>query len=101
MPLLLSLARPLSRARTEANRPNRNRLSFRAARKGRRRVAESAAPSGSGRSARPTSVRVLMAFSRSRLDGDLPFFPVVQSAVLILPFVFLIKDEGIPPTVER
>jgi hypothetical protein len=30
MPLLLSLARPLSRARTEANRPNRNRLSFRA-----------------------------------------------------------------------
>src|ERR1035438_8943858 len=38
---------------------------------------------GSGRSARPTSVRVLMAFSRSRLDGDLLFLPVVQSAVLI------------------
>jgi|ERR1700687_1451957 len=32
---------------------------------------------------RPTSVRVLLAFSRSCLDGDLPFFPVVQSAVLI------------------
>ena len=57
MPLLLSLARPLSRARTEANRPNRNRQSFRAARKVRRRVAESAAQSGSGRSARPTSGR--------------------------------------------
>jgi hypothetical protein len=83
MPLLLSPARPLSRARTEANRPNRNRQSFRAARKVRRRVAESAAPSGSGRSARPISVRVLMAFSRSGLDGDLSSFPVVQSAALI------------------
>jgi hypothetical protein len=47
------------------------------------KFAESAAQSGSGRSARPTSVRVLMAFSRSRLVGDPPFFPVVQSAALI------------------
>jgi hypothetical protein len=86
MPFLLSPACPLSRARPEANRPNRNRQSFRAARKVRRRVAESAAPLGSGRSARPPSVRVLMAFSRSRRDGDLPFFPVVQSGVLICQF---------------
>src|ERR1019366_506712 len=83
MPLPRSPACPLSRARPEANRPNRDRQPFRAARKVRRRVAESAAPLGSGRSARPTSVRVLMVFSRSRLDGVLPFFPVVQSAVLI------------------
>ena len=83
MPLSRSPACPLSRARPEANRPNRDRQPFRAARKVRRRVAESAAQSGSGRSARPTSVRVLMVFSRSRLDGVLPFFPVVQSAVLI------------------
>ena len=82
----LSPACPLSRARPEANRPTRDRLSFRAARKVGRRVAESAAQSGSGRSAHPTSVRVLMAFSRSRLDGDLPFFPVVQSAALICRF---------------
>src|ERR1035441_8673143 len=78
----LSPACPLSRARPEASRPTRDRLSFRAARKVRRRVVESAAQSGSGRSARPTSVRVLMAFSRSRLDGDLPFFRVVQSAAV-------------------
>ena len=52
---------PLSRARLEANRPTRDRLSFRVARKVRRRVAESAAQSGSGPSARPTLVRVLMA----------------------------------------
>src|SRR5450631_807538 len=83
MLLLRSPACPLSRARPEANRPKRDRLSFRAARKVRRRVAESAAQSGSGRSSRPTSVRVLMALSRSRLDGDLPFFPVVQSAAVI------------------
>jgi hypothetical protein len=83
MPLLLSPACPLSRSRLEANRPNHNRQSFRAARKLRRRVAESAAPLGSGRSARPTSVRVLMALSRSRLDGDLPPFHSCQSGVLI------------------
>src|ERR1035437_5311137 len=78
----LSPACPLSRTRPEANRPARDRLSFRAARKVRRRVAESAAQSGSGRLARPISVRVLMAFSRSRLDGDLSFFRVVQSAAV-------------------
>ena len=85
MPLPRSPACPLSRTRLEANRPSRDRQSFHAARKVRRRVAESAAAaqSGSRRSARPTSVRVLMAFSRSRLDGDLPFFPVVQSAAVI------------------
>src|ERR1035437_2108239 len=83
MPLPRSRARPLSRTRPEANRPNRDRLSFRAARKVRRRVSESAAQSGLGRSARPTSVRVLMAFSRSLLDGDLSFFPVVRSAAVI------------------
>src|SRR5713226_1441699 len=83
MPLPRSPACPLSRTPLEANPPNRDRQSFHAARKVRRRVAESAAQSGSGRSARPTSVRVLMAFSRSRLDGDLPFFPVVQSAAAI------------------
>jgi hypothetical protein len=83
MPLPRSPACPLSRTPLEANRPTRDRLPFRAARKVRRRVAEAAAQSGSGRSARPTSVRVLMAFSRSRLDGDLPFFPVVQSAAVI------------------
>src|SRR5208337_2470488 len=82
MPLPRSPACPLSRARLEANRPTRDRLSFRVARKVRRRVAESAAQSGSGRSVRPTSVRVLMAPSRSRLVGDLPFFPVVQSAAV-------------------
>src|SRR5271157_2505656 len=82
----LSPACPLSRARPEASRPTRDRLSCRAARKVHRRVAESAAQSGSGLSARPTSVRVLMAFSRSRLDGDLPFFPVVQSAAAICRF---------------
>jgi hypothetical protein len=83
MPLPRSPACPLSRTRLEANRPNRDRQSFPAARKVRRRVAESAAQLGSGRSARPTSRRVLMALCRSRLGGDLPFFPVVQSAVLI------------------
>jgi len=83
MPLPRSPACPLPRARLEANRPNRDRRSFRAARKVRRRVAESAAQSGLGRSARPTSVRVLMASSRSRPDGDLSFFPVVQSAAAI------------------
>jgi len=61
MPLPRSPACPLSRIRPEANRPSRDRLFFRAARKVRRRVAESAAQSGSGRAARPTSVRVLMA----------------------------------------
>jgi hypothetical protein len=61
MPLPRSPACPLSRIRPEANRPSRDRLFFRAARKVRRRVAESAAQSGSGRSARPTSVRVSMA----------------------------------------
>src|ERR1035437_659430 len=81
----LSPACPLSRTRPEANRPARDRLSFRAARKVRRRVVESAAQSGSGRLARPISVRVLMAFSRSPLDGDLSFFPVVQSAAVICP----------------
>jgi hypothetical protein len=83
MPLRRSTACPLSRTRPEANRPNRDRLSFRAARKVRRRVAESAAQSGSGRSARPTSVRVLMAFPQPRLDGALPFCPVAQSAAAI------------------
>jgi len=83
MPLLLSPACPLSRTRLEANRPHRDRQSVRAPRKVRKRVAESAAPLGSGRSARPISVRVLMAFSRSGLGGDLPFFPVVQSAALV------------------
>jgi len=39
----LSPACPLSRTRPEANRPTRDRLSFRAARKVRRHVAESAA----------------------------------------------------------
>jgi hypothetical protein len=61
MPLLRWPACPLSRTRLEANRPTRGRLSFRVARKVRKRVAESAAQSGSGRSARPTSARVLMA----------------------------------------
>jgi hypothetical protein len=42
MPLLRSPACPLSRTRLEANRPSRDRLFFRAARKVRRRVAESA-----------------------------------------------------------
>src|SRR5579859_2622048 len=83
MPLPRSPACPLSRARPEANRPSRARQPFHAARKARRRVAESVAQSGSGRSARPTSVRVLMAFSRSPLDGDLSFFLVVQSAAAI------------------
>jgi len=50
MPLPRSSACPLSRTRLEANRPNRDRQSFHAARKVRRRVAESAAQSGSGRS---------------------------------------------------
>jgi len=50
MPLPRSPACPLSRAQFEANRPNRDRQFFRAARKARRRVAESAAQSGSGRS---------------------------------------------------
>ena len=81
MPLPRSPACPLSRTRLEANPPNRDHPSFRAARIVRRRVAESAAQSGSGRSACPISVRVLMALSRSRLDGDLPFIRVVQSAV--------------------
>jgi len=83
MPLSPSPACPLSRTRPEANRRNRARRSFHAARKARRRVAESATQSGSGRSARPISVQVLMAFSRSGLVGDLPFFPVVQSGALI------------------
>jgi len=83
MRLPRSPACPLPRTRLEANRPNRDRLSFRAARKVRRRVAVSAARSGSGLSARPTSGRVLMVFSRSRLDGVLSFFPIVQPAVLI------------------
>jgi hypothetical protein len=47
MPLLRSPACPLSRTRLEANRPSRDRQSFRAARKVRRRVAESAAQSRS------------------------------------------------------
>jgi hypothetical protein len=80
-PLPRSPACPLSRTRLEANRPSLDRLSFRAARKVRRRVAESAAQSVSGLSARSTSVRVLMAFSRSRPDGDLPFFELFS-----LPF---------------
>jgi hypothetical protein len=42
-----------------------------------------AGQSGSGRSARTTSGRALMALSRSGLDGDLPFFPVVQFAAVI------------------
>src|ERR1019366_3417320 len=91
----LSPACPLSRTRPEANRPNRDPRSFRAARKVRRHVAESAAQSGSGWSARRTLVRVSVAFSRSRLDGDLLFSPVVQSAVPIcrlwyvwLPYLF-------------
>src|ERR1039458_261507 len=95
MPLPRSRAWPLSRTRLEANPPNRAHPSFRAARKVRRRVAESAAQSGSGRSARRTLVRVSVAFSRSRLDGDLLFSPVVQSAVPIcrlwyvwLPYLF-------------
>ena len=83
MPLPRSRAWPLSRTRLEANPPNRAHPSFHAARKVRRRVAESAAQSGSGWSARRTLVRVSVAFSRSRLDGDLLFFPVVQSAVPI------------------
>jgi len=102
MPLPRSPACPLSHTRLEANRPNRDRRAFRAARKVRRRVAESAAQSGSGRSARPTSVRVLMALSRSRLDVDLPFYPVVQSAAVIcrlwcvsLPYVEL--DTNLMP----
>src|SRR6266702_4077809 len=85
MPLPRSPACPLSRTPLEANRPTRDPLPFRAARKVRRRVAESAAQSGSGRSARPTSVRVLTASSRSPPDGDLPSFPVVQSAAVIYP----------------
>jgi hypothetical protein len=83
MPLPRSPACLLSCARLGANRPSRDRQSFHAARKVRGRVVESVAQSGSGRSARPTSVRVLMAFSRSLLDGDLSFFPVVQSAAVI------------------
>ncbi len=83
MPLPRSPACSLSCARLEANRPSRDRQSFRAARKARRRVAESAAQSGSERSGRPTSVRVLTASSRSPLDGDLSFFPVVQSAAVV------------------
>ena len=46
MPLPRSPACPLSRTQPEANRPNRDRLSFHAARKVRRRVAESVAQSG-------------------------------------------------------
>jgi hypothetical protein len=61
MPLLRSPGCPLSHARLGANLPNRGRQSFRAARKVRRRVAESGAQSGSGSWARPTSVRVLRA----------------------------------------
>jgi hypothetical protein len=83
MPLPRSPACPLSRTPLEANRPTRDPLSFRAARKVHRRVAESAAQSGSGRSARLTSVRMLMASSRSRPDGDLPFCPVVHSGAAI------------------
>ena len=83
MPLSGLPASPLSRARLEANRPSRDRLSFHAARKVRRRVAESAAPSGSGGSSRRTLVRESVAFSRSRLDDELPFSPVVHSAVPI------------------
>ena len=60
MPLPRSCA--LSRPRPEANLPTRDRLSFRAARKVRRRVSESAAQSGSVWSVRPNSVRGLMAF---------------------------------------
>ena len=78
-----SPACPLPRVRLEANRPTRDRQSFHAARKVRRRVAKSDAQSGTRRSARPTSVRVLAAFSRSPLDGDLSFFPAVQSAAVI------------------
>src|SRR5208282_1397775 len=95
MPLLRSPACPSSRTPLEANRPTRDRQSFRAARKVRRRVAESAAQLGSGRSARRAVVRVSVAFSRSRPDGDLLFSPVVQSAVPIcrlwyvwLPYLF-------------
>ena len=73
MPLPRSPACPLSHTRLEANRPNRDRRAFRAARKVRRRVAGSAAQSGSGGLARPTSGRVSMALSRSRLVGVLPF----------------------------
>ena len=83
MPLPRSPACPLSRTPLEANRPTRDPLPFRAARKVRRRVAESAAQSGSGPSARLTSVRVLMASSRSRPDGDLYFCPIVHSGAAI------------------
>jgi hypothetical protein len=61
MPLPHPPACLLSRALLEANRPSRDRLSFGAARKVRRRVAESAAQSGSGRSAHLPSARVLRA----------------------------------------
>jgi hypothetical protein len=89
MPLPRSPTRPLSRARLDANRPSRDRLLFRAGRKVRRHVAESAARLGLGPLARPTSVQVLMAFSRSGLDGDLPFSLVVQSAVLPCPLWYV------------
>ena len=92
MPLLHSPACPLSRTRPEANRPIRDRQSFRAARKVRRRVAESAAQSGSGRSARPISVRVLIALSRSRLVGDLPFFPVASGVTQNRPTRVRLED---------
>ncbi len=83
MPLSRSPACPLSLARPEANRPTRDRLSFRAARKVRRRVAESVAQLGSGRSARPTSVRVLMALvSWGNTSLPLASSEIVSSSVM-------------------
>src|ERR1035438_6980780 len=100
MPLARSPACPLSRVRLEASRPIRDRQSFRAARKVRRRVAESAAQSGSGWSARRTLVRVSVAFSRSRLDGDLLFSPVVQSGVPICGLWYVWLPYRIPSLVN-
>jgi len=83
MPPPSSSACLLSRARLGANLPNHDRQFFRAARKVRRHVAESAALSGSGSWVRPTSVRVLRALvSWGNTSLQLASLEIVFSSVM-------------------
>ena len=81
MPLPCSPACSLSRTPLEANRPTRDRQSFRAARKVRRRVAESAAQSGSGRSARSCFECCLGSGLVHVLAGSFLFLDLVWMAI--------------------
>src|ERR1019366_8210237 len=81
-PLPRSRACPLSRTRLEANRPNRDRLSFRAVRKVRSTLLDLLLNRDQdGRLVRLRR-KCPTASSRSPPDGDLSFFPVVQSAAV-------------------